>query len=299
MNYKSCIKYFKDIGVVYKTNVNIAPLLSMRVGGVASIITYPSNLKEFCQVLHYLNSESYKYFVLGNGTNVYFGKNYDGVIISTKHLNKMECENDSIVAMCGVSLTECAVFACENSLTGVEFAYGIPGTVGGGVYMNANAFGSSVSDVVYESKIYDINDNSTYVIRNDEHGFSEKDSTFQEKNKIVLESRFKLQHGEKEHIKCKMDSYMKFRIESQPLDKHSAGSAFKRLNGHIPSKLIDEIGLKGYSINGAEISTKHAGFIINNGLATAEDINQLIAFIKRKINDTYQINIEEEIIYVE
>lgn len=298
LDYLIC--FLKNIGVEYKINENLAPFVSIRVAGKAHIIVFPHSVEHFCEVLNFLYTKEYKFFILGNGTNVFFSEEYNGVVISTKRLNTIAVHGSELTAQCGASITKCSLIAYKNQLSGLEFAYGIPGSVGGAVYMNANAFGGSISDIVVKSKIYDIKTNTVQIIDAKNHLFSEKHSVFMENKAVVLETSFMLSKANsREMILEKMNELMKKRAENQPLDKYSAGSVFKRFGSVIPARLIDEMGLKGYSINDAEISTKHAGFIINKGNAKSTDILNLIKYIKENAQKVYDINFEEEIIFVE
>ena len=298
MDFSSLIKYLNDSKVEYKTCVNTASLVSIKVGGIASIVIYPNTIECLCDLIKHIHLE-YKYYLLGNGTNIYFCDYFDGVLISTKHLNNVQIIDSYIEAECGASLNRCAVYAYEKELSGFEFAYGIPGTVGGGIFMNASAFGGKVSDVIIDCLIYDTENKTVYTIQRSNMDFYEKHSVFMNKKYIILKARIKLYKSNADEIKSKMDLYMQKRIDSQPLNVPSAGSAFKRPKEGYASMLIDKLGLKGFRIGDAQISTKHAGFIINIGNATANEIKALIQFIELKIKKEFNIDLEEEILYVE
>ena len=183
----------------------------------------------------------------------------------------------------------------DNSLSGFEFAGGIPGTIGGAIYMNAGAYGSEMQDIVVSTKYLDLNTYEIKTIANNEHNFEYRKSIFQNLNTVILETTLKLQKGNQEEIKAKMHEYAEKRKATQPLDKPSAGSTFKRGTDFITAKLIDESGLKGYSIGGAQVSNKHAGFIINEKNATAKDIINLINYVKEKVYEKFGKTIEEEV----
>lgn len=183
----------------------------------------------------------------------------------------------------------------DNSLSGFEFAGGIPGTIGGAIYMNAGAYGSEMQDIVVSTKYLDLNTYEIKTIANNEHNFEYRKSIFQNLNTVILETTLKLQKGNQEEIKAKMHEYAEKRKATQPLDKPSAGSTFKRGTDFITAKLIDESGLKGYSIGGAQVSNKHAGFIINEKNATAKDIVNLINYVKEKVYEKFGKTIEEEV----
>lgn len=298
MCFRDLYQYLNDNGIEYEIDAKIASYVSLRVGGIADVMIFPDTIEKFCNLVTYVHGR-FKCYILGNGTNCYFGEYYNGVIISTVKLNGIKVQDNQIIAECGASLTRCAVYACDNGLTGFEFLFGIPGSIGGGVYMNASAYGSMVSDYVKECTVYDINKKAIVTLNKNDLLFDVKKSIFMERDLFALNVKFQLSYGNREEIHCKMNQYMKKRIESQPLDLPNAGSTFKRPKNAYASKLIDEAGLKGYRIGDAEVSTKHAGFIVNKGSATSNDINMLINKIKVEIREKFSIELEEEIIFVE
>lgn len=300
MDLKPLIDLCERYNIEYQTNAKTALYNSFRVGKEAKLLVIPHTIDVLVQILKCVSSQNLKYVVLGNGTNSYFCDYYDGVVIITKNLNSIEVEGNRIIAMCGVNLTSLSKIAYDNSLAGMEFLYGIPGTVGGGVYMNSSAFGSSVSNIVFESLVYDTCERALKVFILDEHLFKTKSSAFSTTNRyIILKSSFNLYYGDKEAILKKMDDYILRRNVTQPLELPSAGSVFIKPENNYASKLIDMAGLKGFKIGGAEVSTKHAGFIVNVDNASANDINLLISYIKSKIRSLYNIELKEEIIYIE
>lgn len=298
MNFEDLLLYLNNNSIDYKLNVNVAEYLSFKVGGTCPIIAFPNTIHKFCNLISFVNNKI-KYFILGCGTNCYFSNYYDGIIISTKYLNEIYMSNNKIKAECGASLTRCAVYAYEKSLSGIEFLYGIPGSVGGGVYMNASAFGSMMSQVISECYVYDIDKQNFLVLKSSELCFDIKKSIFMTGNNLVLSATFDLTLFDKKIIKEKMDVFLNKRINSQPLNLPNAGSTFKRPKNGYASELIDRAGLKGFYIGDAEISSKHAGFIVNKGNATSNDVNALIIMIKKIVKEKYDVDLEEEIIYVE
>ena len=298
MFFEDLCLYLDVNSIDYKKDAEIAPYVSIRVGGIASFIAFPDSIEKLCNLINYVRGRI-KYYILGNGTNCYFADYYDGLIIITNKINEINISKNSITAECGASLTRCAVYAYENSLTGIEFLYGIPGGVGGGAYMNASAYGYMTSQFIKECLVYDSIQNKILIMSREGLDFGIKHSVFMSKEYFVLSVTFDLTVGNKDKIKCLMDSYMNKRIVSQPLDIPSAGSAFKRPKNDYASRLIDRAGLKGYRIGDAEVSTKHAGFIVNRGSATANDINKLLYEIKETIKEKFDIELEEEIIFVE
>ena len=293
--FSTLINYLEQLGTEYKINAETAHISTMKTGGVAKIIIFPSSLKEFISILKKIDI---KFAIIGNGSNSMFCDGiYDGAVIVTKKLNKITVSGNVIFAECGASILSCCKLALEKSLSGLEFAFGIPGSIGGAVYMNASAFGSEFDSVVYESTVYDRINDKVFTIDGSKHEFSKKMSVFQNKEWYILQCKLKLRVDSWESIKSKMDSYMNYRIKSQPLDMPSLGSTFKRPENAYASELIDKAGLKGYKIGGASVSDKHAGFIVNCGNATSNDVLSLISYIKKEISNQFNIKLEEEIIY--
>lgn len=206
-----------------------------------------------------------------------------------------EDKNYYVTVSSGIANASLAKILLDNSLSGFEFAGGIPGTIGGAIYMNAGAYGVEMKDIVVSTKYFDLNTYEIKTIANNEHNFEYRKSIFQNLNTVILETTLKLQKGNQEEIKTKMHEYAEKRKATQPLDKPSAGSTFKRGTDFITAKLIDESGLKGYSIGGAQVSNKHAGFIINEKNATAKDIVNLINYVKEKVYEKFGKTIEEEV----
>ena len=301
MNFSRVVNFLNRTGTEFHLNESISDLISFKVGGNAILSVYPESIDKFCRLLALLKEENIKFYVLGNGTNTYFSDNfYQGIIVVTKKMKKLSCHDSFLIAECGASLNQVANLALINSLAGLEFAYGIPGSVGGGVYMNAQAFGSKLGDLIYSSYIFDLDRKTIRCIEHSEHLFAEKSSVFMKYNNLfLLKTTFKLEKFYYDKIKAKMDDNLDKRKISQPLNYPSAGSVFKRPLNNFASKLIDDCGLKGYSIGGAQISDKHAGFIINKENATANDIRELTEYIKKVVYKKHGIMLEEEIIYVE
>ena len=233
--------------------------------------------------------------IVGNGTNLLVK---DGGIrgLVIKYMTKdYHIIGEEVTVSSGLTNALLAKILLDNSLSGFEFAGGIPGTIGGAVYMNAGAYSLEMKNIVVSTKYLDLNTYEIKTIANNEHNFEYRKSIFQNLNTVILETTLKLQKGNKEEIKAKMQEYAEKRKTTQPLDKPSAGSTFKRGTDFITAKLIDESGLKGYSIGGAQVSNKHAGFIINEKNATAKDIINLINYVKEKVYEKFGKTIEEEV----
>lgn len=266
---------------------------TFRTGGKADFFITPESAEEVEKILKSLKNENIT--VLGNGSNVIVtDKGIRGIVISLRKLNNYQIHDNIIVAECGLPIAKLSHIAADNNLSGLEFACGIPGTIGGAVFMNAGAYGGEIKDVLVSSTYIDKN---TFEIKTiEEHDFRYRGSIYcDNSNLIILSANFKLNYGNKDEIKEKMNENMQSRNSKQPVNKPSAGSTFKRKEGVIAAKLIDEAGLKGYKIGGAEVSTLHAGFVINSGDATSKDILDLIEYIKKKVNEEYGVELEPEV----
>lgn len=268
---------------------------SFKVGGKADFYIIAKTIDDIKWVLEISKKHNIQLTIVGNGTNLLVLDNGIRGIVLRPNLHNIEINENMIKTGAGALLTIVSKRAADSGLKGLEFAYGIPGTIGGAIRMNAGAYGGEMKDIVQET---------TYITRNGEihtiteHEFSYRNSIFSRMNVIILETILRLETGNKEEIKANMDKYLHSRKENQPLDMPNAGSTFKRGDGFITSKLIDEAGLKGYRIGGAEVSTKHAGFIVNKGNATANDILKLIQYVKEQVNEKFQKEIELEIVVI-
>lgn len=283
-------EYYKDISLKKYNTYR----LDVRCG----YLIYPHNTEELINLLKYLKENNIKYFVLGGGSNVILSKPYFDVVIKLDRLNNIEIDGNIVKVGAGVSLIYLANICMNNNLNGLSFAGGIPGMVGASASMNAGAYKEDMASIVEEVKVITPN-MEEIILSNDELNYSYRNSFLKEhKDYICTEVTLKMNYLEKEKIQEVMDSRKKRRIESQPLDKPSAGSVFRNPEGMSAGKLIEDAGLKGYAIGGAEISTKHANFIVNNGTATYEDILELIDYTKKKIKEIYGIDLilEQEII---
>ena len=270
---------------------------SFRIGGAAEVFAMPKTREELAEILKICQDLQLKPAILGAGTNVLVpDAGIPGVVICLKDcLTGMEMLDDKrIRVMAGVTMTRAAVFAANQGLAGMEFAHGIPGSVGGGVYMNAGAYGGEMKDIVQSVEIMDRNGNIR-VLQNEEMDFSYRHSRMEDTDEVVISAVLKLQQGEPEEIKEKMRQLQAKRSASQPLDMPSAGSAFKRPAQGYAAALIEQAGLKGYQVGGAAISTKHAGFAVNMGGATAEDVQQLLLQVSDIVFEKSGIRLEPEV----
>ncbi len=269
----------------------------MKTGGVARKIIFPLTEAAFIKTVK--NEDAY---ILGNCSNVIFSdEGINKTIVLTTKLKSTNVfyENDSwyISAQAGASLGSVARLALENSLSGMEFAHGIPGTIGGAIFMNAGAYGGEIKDVFHSCLCVGENGNEI-TLYSDDMKFSYRKSVMQEKKLILINAIFKLKKGEKTEIKSLMDDLMERRRTKQPLEYPSAGSFFKRPEGYFAAKLIEDSGLKGFCVGGAQVSEKHSGFVINKGGATTKDILDLSAYVKKEVYDKFGVMLEEEVQFI-
>ena len=276
-------------------NEKISNYTTYKVGGKARAIVYPKGENELKDLVGLLKEKNIKYFVLGNGSNVLFSdKLYDGIIIKLDNFNKMEIHDNIIEVEAGYPLIKLANEAIKNSLAGLEFGSGIPGTIGGAIFMNAGAYGEEMSKIVRKVRIL-TSDLKIIELNNQEMEFSYRTSFLQKHlDYICLSATLELTYGNKEELQELVVKRRMVRKDSQPLTYPSAGSVFRNPPGMYAGKLIEDMGLKGFSIGKAEVSTKHANFIINKGNAKASDIKRIIDIIKEKANIKYGIKLRVE-----
>jgi UDP-N-acetylmuramate dehydrogenase len=269
---------------------------TFKVGGPVDIMVIPKNVKEIKNLFKYIKTNNYPFYVMGNGSNlVVKDKGIRGIVIKVlDNFNSLSAKDDIIEAGAGVLLSKLANFAMKESLSGLEFASGIPGSLGGAVVMNAGAYGGQTSDVIEQTTYIDVHGNIEK-LQKDEHEFGYRKSYFSKGGNIVLEVKLRLIPSSNVEIKSKMDAYTAQRVGKQPLSVPSAGSVFKRPEGYFTGKLIQDAGLKGCSIGGAQVSEKHSGFIINNGDATAWDVIQLIYHVQEQVKTKFGVELETEV----
>ena len=277
--------------MITRHNEPLAKYSSFRTGGKAANIIFPESTEEFVTALR----ENPGAAVLGNLSNtLVLDGGIDGTVIITTKLNSVSVNGNTVTAAAGASLTSVAVAARDASLAGCEFLYGIPGTVGGGVFMNAGAYGGEIADIIENAVVF-TPDGKVTTLSKDDLDLGYRTSKLQSTRYILLSAAFSLQSGNKEVISSAMDDLMNRRITTQPLDKPSCGSTFKRPAGNFAGKLISDCGLKGMSVGGAQVSEKHAGFIVNSGGATSRDILDLVQLVKKTVFEKTGVLLEEEI----
>lgn len=277
-------------------NSPMSKYTTFKVGGPADFVISPHTVEQIKDSIEICNKYSLKYYVIGNGSNIIVrDSGFKGVIIKLhKNFCEVNIEQQSFTAQAGASLSALAKMAFEHSLTGLEFAAGIPGTLGGAVTMNAGAYGREMCDVLVNAKILD-EQGQIITLSSEELELGYRTSIFAKHKYILLESTIRLEDGNQQKIKSVMDDLMSRRREKQPLEYPSAGSTFKRPEGFFAGKLIMDSGLAGYRIGDACVSPKHCGFVINLGNATAEDILQLITYVKEKVYEQFHVELETEV----
>ena len=269
---------------------------TFRIGGPAKLFLTPGSKEEIKEILKVCREEEIPYFILGNGSNLLVSdKGYDGVVIQLyRSFGKVEVKETTICAQAGALLSGIASAAREASLTGFEFAGGIPGTLGGAVVMNAGAYGGEMKDVLREVTVL-TPDGEFLTLTKEELHMGYRTSVVKEAGYIVLEAVISLEEGEQEQIRSRMQELAGMRSSKQPLQYPSAGSTFKRPEGYFAGKLIMDSGLRGYQVGGAKVSEKHCGFVINTGNATAKDVRTLMSDVQRIVKEKYGVKLEPEV----
>lgn len=278
-----------------ETNVLLSKYTTYKVGGKAKVLAYPKNIEKLITLLKWAKTNNISYKMLGNGSNLIFSDaDYNGILIKLTEFDDIEIFDNKIRVGAGYSLMKLSRIALKNSLTGLEFAAGIPGTVGGAVFMNAGAYKSDMGYIVQMIKVL-TPDFRIVTLENKELAFHYRTSFLKtHPNYICLEAIIKLEKGKKEAIEEVMKSRLQRRKEAQPLEYPSAGSVFRNPPGMFSGELIENCGLKGKKIGGAQVSEKHANFIINTGDATAKDVKELIDYVKKKVEDKYHVSLTTE-----
>ena len=287
--------YIKDLGIGFLVEEPLAKHTSFRVGGPAEIFMQPQTVKELTQIWELCRFNNIPLTILGDGTNVLVSDSgLRGVVVCTNKMNEITVTEEGYVkAAAGARLSKIAELACKAGLAGFEFASGIPGTVGGAVYMNAGAYDHNIGEFCTSVTMMA---DTILEKTGAEMEFGYRKSYAQSSSMLVLEATFKLQPGHNpDEIRSKMQYLNNRRRQSQPLEFHSAGSTFKRPPGHFAGKLIQDAGLKGFAIGGAQVSEKHAGFVINTGSATAQDIYNVIHAVRERVHENSGVWLEPEV----
>jgi UDP-N-acetylmuramate dehydrogenase len=290
-------RQLNTLGVPYHTDVCLAPYTTFHIGGPAALMVEPQNEEQLVSTLRALRKSGVFSLVLGRGSNLLLpDEGIYGVIIRTCEIDAVCIDGRTLVANGGATLTAITRAAQKAGLSGLEFAYGIPGTLGGALFMNAGAYGGQMSDVVTSVRLYDAERDEIFTFSGEQMAFAYRHSILQAHPEwTVLSAAMLLTPDDAEQIDARMQDYMTRRREKQPLNYPSAGSAFKRPVGAFAGALIEQCGLKGYAVGGAMVSPKHAGFIVNTGDATARDVLTLMEHVRTKVFETHGIELESEI----
>lgn len=269
---------------------------TFRVGGNADYFVMPQNPEEVKAIVSFCKKERMPYYILGNGSNLLVGdKGYRGVIVQIyKEMNAIKTDGEQVIAQAGALLSRVGTAALEAELTGFEFAAGIPGTVGGAVVMNAGAYGGEMKDIIVSATVL-TQDGDIITINKEDLELGYRTSVIAKKGYVVLEAEYQLQKGDKAAIRARMDELKVQRVTKQPLEYPSAGSTFKRPEGYFAGKLIQDAGLRGFQVGGAQVSEKHCGFVINKDQATAADIRELMRQVSDRVMQKFGVKLEPEV----
>lgn len=295
--YKEIALFAEKFGAHIEFDAPMKKYTSFKCGGNARLLIIPDSSESLKEIISFCNSKSVKPLIIGNGSNLLVTDGgIDGVVIKIgSKLSKIELIDDTTIRCeAGASLKSLCMFALENSLSGLEFAYGIPGTLGGAVYMNAGAYGGEMKDVLYSCKHIDTDGVDGELSKN-ELDLRYRGSAYTDNGYTIVSAVLKLKNADKTEIKASMDDKLQRRKDKQPLEYPSAGSTFKRPEGYFAGALIESCGLKGYSVGGAQVSNKHAGFVINKNGATATDVLNLIKDVQRIVYEKHGVMLETEV----
>lgn len=288
---------FSKLNCIVRYDEPLKNHTTFKIGGNCIALIEPREVSDIVETIKICRENSIKFFVIGNGSNLLVpDEGYNGVIIKLKsEFSTIQVEGEYLIVNSGAKLSEVYTVAYENSLTGFEFASGIPGTIGGAIYMNAGAYGGEMKDIVESVQVLDLDNFELRELKNEEIEFSYRKSIIQRRNYIVTTIKLKLQKGNKEKINAVYEDLRERRNSKQPLNFGSAGSTFKRPEGHFASKLIEDAGLKGYHINDAWVSEKHSGFIVNKGNASFKEVMELIEYVQKVVFEKFGVKLETEV----
>ena len=289
---------FNDCKIEYVLGEPMSRHTTFKIGGNADALVRVKDESELKTVISLAKEFDAPCFILGKGSNLLVSdEGIEGVVISLDGINNIKIDGDTIVCGAGVSLRALCIAAQKAALSGLEFAYGIPGTVGGALYMNAGAYGGEMSQVVVSATVID-HDGNTRSLRLEQMNLGYRTSVFKNIDLIITSVKFKLKRGNANEIKAAMDDFFARRRDKQPLEFPSAGSTFKRPEGYFAGALIEKNNLKGVSVGGAQVSEKHAGFVINTGNATCNDVLSLIKKVQETVKAADGVDLEPEVIFV-
>lgn len=288
--------FLKANDVKYTRDEYLSRLSTVKIGGMADFVAYPDSEDKLIRLVEFLEKGEIKYKILGRMSNVLPPDDrYRGVIVRTDLMRRVDFQDNIIVAKAGISLPRLSSLCQDMSLSGLEELSGIPGSLGGAIFGNAGAYGREISDLVIDVSAYDIDCKTVVEIPSEKLGFGYRTSAFKASQLVILSARLGLTFGDKDKIQTKIREISTKRRNSQPMGKPSLGSTFKRPSENIyPWRLIDECGLRGFSIGGAAISEKHAGFIVNQGNATSADYLAVASYVKNTVQEKTGVNLEYE-----
>jgi UDP-N-acetylmuramate dehydrogenase len=297
---KAFLAQCKGARIPVKADLPLCDYSTFRIGGKTDLALFPTTVEQFSLQLAMLAQSGLQYKVIGNGSNVLFSDaGYRGVMVFTTEMKQYRFDKDTLYAQSGAGLGRVCTEASRQGFEGFAFGCGIPGTVGGGVYMNAGAYGGQIADVLISSEVYDTLHNRVFTLTAEEHELAYRHSVFAEHPEyVILSSTFALRKGNADEIMQKVREQAASRREKQPLHLPSVGSTFKRPEGYFAGKLIEDAGLKGTRVGGAVVSEKHAGFVVNEGGATAADVLALVEQIKERVHAQFGVQLECEFEYV-
>jgi len=292
------INFFKNNNIYFEKDVSLKEICTFKIGGIARLVCYPDSTKQVSSIVKHCYQNNIRYLSLGRGSNVLFPDDgLETLIIKTDRIDYLSHKNGFITAGAGVMLARVSRFSVDFGFKGMEFAYGIPGSVGGALYMNAGAYGGEMSQVVYCTEYVD-EQGTIKTLTSAEHKFGYRKTFFTNRNCIITSVTFSCEKGDMAQSEQLICEFQTARKTKQPLEFPSAGSVFKRPEGHFAGKLIQDCNLKGFSIGGAQVSEKHCGFIINTGNATSDDVKQLIKYIQTTVFEKYGVMLECELKFI-
>lgn len=297
---RGVIDYLKMNDVEYKENLSFKELTTIRLGGSAAVVAYPESVCELIKLVRFLEKTNIKFKIIGNMSNILPPSGlYNGVIIKTARLNSIYTEGEVVISECGITLPLLAHKLAPLGIGGLENLSGIPATIGGAVVGNAGAFGGEISDFVRFVTVYSHSQDKIITLTKEQLEFSYRSSILKKSQYTVLTVALSLYNTDPYESKRKISEYREERCRTQPYEYPSLGSVFKRPIGHYAARLIDSLGLKGYIVGGAQVSEKHAGFILNKSNATPEDVKELVLYIQERVRTEFGISLEKEIEYLE
>ncbi len=299
MNYVDLKTFLTDNRISFTENESMKKHTTFKTGGNADFWVMPKSIDEVKSIFSFCKENSIPLTLFGKGSNVVVSDNgIEGVVLSTALLDKIELtDSTTVFSQAGAVLTNLCLFALKNELSGLEFAYGIPGSVGGAVFMNAGAYGGEIKDSIISATVL-TKDGEIKTISKNDMRLGYRTSIFKTDSSVVLSAEFSLSKAEPTEIKAKMDDFMQRRRQKQPLEFGSAGSTFKRPEGYFAGALIEDANLKGYMVGDAQVSEKHAGFVINKGNAKSADVLALIKHIQNTVFKKSGVHLEPEVIFI-